>query len=116
MTDTTTLAERLLAAIEVKERRAREFDAYGSMEHYNLDIVIDDPRAVLRRCAADRKIVDQYASAVKRRDAATQLGHTFGHTADLNRQIDVARTEVWILQPVLSALAEAYDLTDAQED
>lgn len=131
MTDTTTLAADLLYEIECVEDTARKAigdewrvklangRAYvARAEAQDLHVVAEtgdwatachiarqDPKATLRRCAADRKIVEMYSTAL---DLVAVTEDTILRGS--------ARVRLGAYERVLRALAEAYDLTDAQED
>jgi uncharacterized protein DUF6221 len=120
---TDDLATRLLAAIENTERIARECaqeDARHPSETLPLNKHLrypyperlarcihdahHQPGMVLRRCAADRKIVDEYQAAIEARDGCEL------RPADPAR--DEYDTEVRVLARIVRIVAEGYGLTE----
>ena len=72
-------------------------------------IALNDPASVLRRCAADRKLIDLYRSYM----SEPQQGH-YADAGDRAMRQERTRPALDVLRPVLRALAEGYGWTEGE--
>lgn len=111
MTETPDLVTRLLAAIEETERIAHGASRWseGASEWADggepdwVHIAHHDPTTVLRRCAADRKIVACYQRATDALKEAPRESRAF------------VRLYLDACEDVIGHLAEGYSLAEQQD-
>lgn len=118
------LVARLLAAIDDTARIAREATAESGDSHWSSEsrhlgdglggvrrhIAHNDPQAVLRHCAAEREIIDEYRACVAERD-------DYADNVDYEPSVNAEHeSEVRALGRAIRILARAYDITTEAPD
>lgn len=81
------------------------YDMEGSLADH---VALHDPETVLRRCAADRRLVDLYTITKRLAGRADD--------ADAVDLIDAARKNLRALESVVQILAEGYGWTGASDE
>lgn len=101
----SSLADRVLAAIEEAERAAVVScsDVHPQYDIYHPEGHPDE--AILRYCAADRELVEEYAATVAKRDRAI-LGGSLRDECDI---------EVRVMERVLRNRAKAYGIKGGRD-
>lgn len=90
-------------------RRGDETKAAPEMDGSLADhIALNDPESVLRRCAADRRLVDLYTITKRLAEHVDD--------ADAVDLIDAARKNLRALESVVRILAEGYGWTGASDE